>query len=391
MTRVLLFVDNFDQGGTQSQTLHLANELNRIGDVEVHVGSINGGGPLQQSLELPHDRVHHYPLHRYYSPGGVRQIARLTHDISRLRFHIVHSMDFYANVMCVVACGWRRTVKLVVSRRYEIRSHRLVHHYGEWWCYRLADAVVLNSARIAQRLVSSGHLPSDKAVVIPNGIDLTSFADTDAGERANPLHPTEPCRIGVVARLHPVKGHRTLFEAVARLVEKWRRLEVVLIGDGELRQNLMCEAERLRINDHLRFVGEQRDVRPWLARLDVAVLASDHEGFPNALLEYFAGGCAVVATDVGGIPDLATSGRDSLLVPAGDPVRLATAIDRLLSDVELRRALSRAAKARAQAYGMGVFVGGVRELHRRLLHPTEDSQAQPPVSTQPRSGPVCAG
>lgn len=365
VTKILLFVDNFDQGGTQSQLVQLVNALRHDPTLEVHVGCINQRGPLLDVLRLPPHRVHEYHLTRFYNLHGLRQIGRLGRDIKMHRFHIVHALDFYANVMCAAAMVWIPRVKLVVSRRYELRSHRRVHRYGEWWCYRLANAVALNSTRIADRLMSRGLVAAHKAVVIPNGIDLARYAQIP-NRRNGAADPARPVRVGVVARLAPVKGHSTLLRAIALLRPKWPRLVLVLIGDGELRRQLEHEADALRIRDRVRFVGTQLDVRPWLASLDVAVLPSHHEAFPNALLEYLAAGCPVVATAVGEVPNIVISGQHGLLVPPRQPNPLAAAIDRVLTDPDLRASLASAARRRAVRYDLARMIASTRELYRTI-------------------------
>jgi len=365
-TRVLLFVDNFDCGGTESQLVELANALAADPGLEVHVGC-HRRGPLIDKLHLPDGRIRDYSFHRFYSTGGVRQITRLARDIIRRGFDIVHAQDFYANVTCTAAAGWQNSSKLIVSRRYEIRSNRRVHRWGEKWCYRLADAVVLNSRSIADQLIERRVLRASKVFVIPNGVDIQRFAANSGPVGECGRRPEQRSRIGVVARLHPVKGHVTFLHAVSRLVSRWPQLEAVLIGDGTLHGDLEELSRRLGISEHVTFLGHQDDVSRWLPSFDVAVLPSMHEGFPNALLEYLAAGRPVVASRVGGIPDMVTSGREALLVSPGEPDKLAEAIDRVLSDGTLRAALARAGRERAERYSLKRMVAEIRRLYAMVL------------------------
>ena len=361
---VLLFVDNFDIGGTQKHCVQLANALAADPDFRVAVGCLKKRGKLLGDLQLPPELVTAYPLKRFYDARGVKQIIRLGRAAARLRFDIVHAHDFYANVICAAA-SCLSPFRLVVGRRYLRLSERRSHSVGERWCYRLADAVVLNSRSIADQLIRRGQLSSKKAVIIPNGIEL----DRLSLEEHEVAHPTDSAgpRLGVVASLCADKDHETLIRAVARLRPRWPRLELVLVGDGELRKQLEALAASLNLQKRVKFVGWQADVRPWIRTFDIAVLPSRREGMPNALLEYLAMGRPVVATAVGGIPEVVEDGREALLVPPADPARLAAAIDRLLADDGRRADMGEAARRRAERYRLEETIESYRRLYRRLL------------------------
>ncbi|MDH3457049.1 MAG: glycosyltransferase [Gemmatimonadota bacterium] len=366
MPRVLLFVNHLERGGTETQLVHLANALVEDSDFEIHV-ACHRFGPLLEQLHVPRERIRAYPLRGFYRPNGLRQIARLAVDIRRAGFDLVHAQDFYANVMCAAACSLNLRPRLVVSRRYERRSARRVHRWGEWCSYRLADAVVLNSSTIEVRLTGTGFLPRRKAVVVPNGIELERFAGFRWHRDMNRFRPDARRRIGAVGRLHPVKGHEVLLHATAALADRWPGLELALVGDGECRGDLLRLAERLGIRSRVLFMGEIPDVRPLLPTFDVAVMPSYYEGLPNALLEYMAVGCPVVATEVGGIPDAVRNEHEALLVPPQNAMALAEAIDSLLRNPQRCISLSEAARIRVQEFAMPRMVAAIRELYTRLL------------------------
>ena len=142
-----------------------------------------------------------------------------------------------------------------------------------------------------------------------------------------------------VANLRQYKGHRYLLEAVDRLQPDGHPCTLLLAGEGQERQSLERQAARLRID--VRFLGECQDVRPLLARADVVAHPSLEEGMSNAVMEAMAAGRAIVATSVGGTPEL-LAGR-GLLVPAADPAALAEAIGRVLADHGLAARLGEAA------------------------------------------------
>ena len=361
--RILLFVDNFDIGGTQSQFIRLANALARDASYEVDVACLKGDGALRRTLELPPDRITTFALRRFYDAHGLRQILRLARQIRTHCYDLIHAHDFYANVMCAAASCISRS-RLVVSRRYLRLSERTLHDLGERWSYRLADTVVLNSQLVARELMRNGILTPQKTVIIPNGIELerfTGYEDPNVSRREG------ACRLGVVASLVPDKDHETLIRATATLRTRWPDIELVLVGDGHLRPVLQALVNSLNLQRSVIFVGEQVDVRPWLSTFDVAVLPSRREGLPNTLLEYLAMGRPVVATSVGAVPEVVEHDKEALLVPPGDSERLAAAIAVLLSSPQRRSELAMAGRRRVAKYGVDVMVNAHRDLYDRML------------------------
>lgn len=373
--RVLLCVDNFDIGGTQTQVVRLANALSTDSAVELHIACLRRRGPLLADLEVPRERVLEYPMRSFYGPRGLRQIVRFAAAAARADIDVIHAHDFYANVLCAAGAGWMRRQALVVSRRYERLSALRRHALGERLCYALADRVVFNSGLVADALVRDGVLAPAKVVVIPNGLDVKRFA---AAREIRELSPDSPCRIGIVATLMDYKGHSVLLDAAALLRRTWKRLELRIVGDGALRSQIDRQVEGLGLGQWVRLVGAQRDVLPWLADLDLAVLSSLHtEGLPNSLLEYMAAGLPVVATRVGGIPEVVTDGREGLLVRPADPAALAQALDTLLRDRERRAAMSEAARVRAAAFDVPRMVAAMRQLYLDLARGTARQTHRP--------------
>jgi glycosyltransferase involved in cell wall biosynthesis len=365
--RIELFVDNFEQGGTQAQLVQLANGLARNPAFDVRVGCLSRRGPLLSALEIAPERITEYPTNRFYNARGLWQISRLAHHLLTERIELVHALDFYAHVMCAAAAGLNPRTKLVVSRRYEILTTRRLHRLGERWSYRLADAVVMNSEHIVREVARQGLVRRSKVKIIPNGIDLAQFETVpphvDCRERGG-----KSWRVGVVARLSADKGLDVLLAAAVRLIETWQTVEFVVVGEGEQRAELETEIRRLGLERSVRLAGAQADVRPWIGSFDIAVLPSYREGLPNALLEYLAMGRPVVATRVGGIPEVLKQGSVGVLVPPGDPESLAAAIDGLWRHAARRAGLAQAARLRAQDYSLAKMLEATVDLYESLLN-----------------------
>ena len=203
------------------------------------------------------------------------------------------------------------------------------------------DRLIVPSASIVRKVRAEGR--EARYAVIPNGVDLTRFSapPDPCGIRHELGMREDGLLIGVVARLEPEKGHRHLIEAMPRIVATSPEAWLVIVGDGSLEAELRAQAAELPrpARDRVAFTGRREDVAAITADLDVAVLPSLREAQGISLLEAMARRRAVVASDVGGIPEVITDGVDGLLVAPGDPAALAAAVTRLLADPELRRRL----------------------------------------------------
>jgi glycosyltransferase involved in cell wall biosynthesis len=210
---------------------------------------------------------------------------------------------------------------------------------------RLAARVVVNALAIRDLCLAEGVAP-ERIAVIRNGVDLDAF---DRGAAAGAGLPPAPGPLGVnVANLHhPVKGHEDLLRAFAAVRRELPAARLALVGGGERRPLLERLAGELGLAEAVRFTGQRLDVPAIVARADVVVSASHAEGISNAILEGMAARRPVVATAVGGSPELVADGETGLLVPPRAPGALAAALVALLRDPARARAMGEAGRARA--------------------------------------------
>jgi glycosyltransferase involved in cell wall biosynthesis len=188
---------------------------------------------------------------------------------------------------------------------------------------RATDLLIANAHAVAEDTMRQERVPTGKITVVYNGLPEAAFTEFPPA-RIETEHPVVLC----IANLKAYKGHRHLLEAVAWLHARNRPCTLVLAGEGDQGPALEQQAARLGID--VRFLGACTEVGPLLARADVVVLSSLHEGMSNAVMEAMAAGRPIVATDVGGTPEL-LDGRGVLVSP-GDPGALAAAIETLLND-----------------------------------------------------------
>lgn len=186
---------------------------------------------------------------------------------------------------------------------------------------------------------------------VPNGIRIPAPGTPESrAEVRRELGLADDDVVAVlVARLAPLKGHDVLLRALARLAPTLPRLRAVLVGEGPLADELAALAEELGITDRLVFTGLRRDVGRVLDAADIGVLPSLHEAVPISIIEEMAAGLPIVATDVGGLPDTVADGEQGVIVPPGDVEALAAGIGRLVADDELRRAMGKRGRQRAES------------------------------------------
>lgn len=227
--------------------------------------------------------------------------------------------------------------------------------------YRGVAGYAAVSKAAAEALQKAG-VPEDKIRLIPSAVG-PAF-------RPRVAVPLGTSVIGCVAALVPGKGQDSLIEAVASLAAERPPLEVRLIGDGPERPALVALAQRLNIAERVRFLGAMKsasDVARALASLDLFALASHAEGMPTAVLEAMAVGVPVVATAVGGVPELIRDGETGRLVPVGDAAALAKVLAEMLGDGSGRGRLARAARAVAEAHSIAHVAGLVEALYADVV------------------------
>lgn len=224
--------------------------------------------------------------------------------------------------------------------------------------YRFCHGIVPVSHDLYHWLRERLGQPEEKVFFIGNGIDTDRFTPHSPPLRtAFPEGFRDPDLfvIGAVGRLQGVKDHATLLQAFARLPGERNRL--VLVGDGPLRGNLEVLAEALGIRARVWFAGSREDAPTLLAGLDLFALSSLAEGTPLTVLEAMAAGLPVVATGVGGLPEVVVEGETGFLVPPADPDALAAALARYADSSEMRRVHGTAARGRATgSYGVEAMV-----------------------------------
>jgi glycosyltransferase involved in cell wall biosynthesis len=233
---------------------------------------------------------------------------------------------------------------------------------------RLTDRVIALSTGLQHELVGQYHITrASRIMVLPLGFDLRVFAETPRGGgrcRAACGIPPEAPLVGIVGRLMPVKRHDLFLEMAARLRSTHPTAHFLIAGDGNERANIEAAIAEQGLGDSVHLLGWARDVAAVYSDLDVLVNCSLNEGTPVPVIEALAAGCPVVATDVGGTPDLLDHGVFGRLVPPDDAEALAAAVAATIASPP---DLTEARAAMLRRYGIDRLVADLDSLYRGLL------------------------
>ncbi len=383
--RVLRVIARLNMGGPSLHVAYLTAGLRPRGYETTLVAGELARGESSMAFVAEQLGVELHPLvqlHREVSP--VRDLVaavRLARLIRAERPDIVHTHTAKAGavgrVAAVLAGGRRRP--LIV---HTFHGHVLRGYFGplRTTAFRLletllaasSDALVAVSPQVRDDLVALGIAPREKFAVVRLGIELERRVLAESGTREETRRllgvPEGRFLVGWVGRMTGVKRTEDVLRALQLLRGRGVDAGVCLVGDGPDRDEVEREAHRLGIARHCFYLGYQEDIARWYAAVDAVVLPSENEGTPVSVIEALAAGRPVVATRVGGVPDVVTDGKDGFLVEVGDVAALADRLARLAADADLRESMGAAGRARVLSrYAVDRLVDDVDRLYCALL------------------------
>ena len=326
-------------------------------------------------LAVPHDAALHeraaregFPVHAVPMRGAwdVPSALRIAGLLRSIRPAVVHWHAARAHALGALASLLMPGPARVLSRRVQFPVRRSL---GSKLLYALPiDRVAAISGAVRDALVRSG-VDAAKIEIVPSGIDLTAPADSpDRTVLRRGLGSEDGHVVALtVSALAPGKGHHDLLRAAALAVETAPRLRLWIAGEGPLRSDLEAESRALGLAGRVQFLGFRTDIHPLLGAADFFCLATESEGLGSSILEAMAAGLPVVATRVGGVPEVVEDGRTGVLVPASDPAALARAMARMVGDGGLRREMGEKARQRAALFSADRTAEGTDRVYREAL------------------------
>lgn len=360
----LHLIPDLDIGGAQRMVLTLVKELDKE-KYNVKVCYWLGEGELKDEIEKAGIEVIDLKVKNGSLLGVIFKLIKL---IKKNKIKLIHTHLFDADLCGFLATRWAKVPIMVITIQSIFFLKKKKHALRYKIMSLFVDRFLPVSDSLAQHFISWARINPNKVTTVHNGIDLSEFNRPKDTNRLNELRkslgiPVATPVLGTVARLEPRKGHRYLLEAVAQINKDYPNLRVLLVGDGELKSDLRNLAKELNISSNVIFAGFQKNIPKILSLLDLFLLPSIEEGLSFAILEAMALGLPVIATNVGGTPELVQNGETGLLVPAKSSSALASAIARLLGDKEYATALGEAGKRRAAQFSSRIMAEKIEEIY----------------------------
>jgi glycosyltransferase involved in cell wall biosynthesis/peptidoglycan/xylan/chitin deacetylase (PgdA/CDA1 family) len=362
---VAIFVDRYAPGGTQRQMIELLARLDRR-RFRVHPVCFHTAGLWYDRVTGLGEPVALFPIYGFRRPSTARELRSFARWCREKEIAVLHTCELYSNIFGLPGGALAAVPARIGSRRGFVETPGL--QALQRASYAAAHRIVANSRAAAERLRHEG-VGDEKIVVIPNGIDSTIFAARQYSPR--------PRQIAMVACLREEKRIDVLIGAAPQILARFPDARFVIAGDGTCRESLVALAGQLGVADRISFLGHRDDVPAILAQADMFVLPSRSEALPNSVIEAMVSGLPVVASDVGGIPELVDDGKTGYLVPPGDPQALAAALGRLLEDPQRAAELGRAGRIKIeQNFSFDRMVDQIETLYLSELDRAQTQRAR---------------
>lgn len=365
---ILHIYQNSKIGGVQQQLLSLLKAYNKevFNPIFCCLGPKEDMGKEIEKLGIDFIALNNKRYHKF----SLKIIINLYRLMKKKHIHVVRTHKYRASLYGRIA-AWLAGVPVIITSvhgnyRKDLRPERRI---ANKILSRITDKIIAVSESIKRDIVKHDKIDPSKILVIYNGIDISKFAPSEKFEniREKLLINADDIVIGFVGRLVPAKGLEYLIEVISYLKEEFKNIKLLIVGEGSLLGNLKDKARENGIHDRVIFTGQRRDVPDILHCMDIFVIPSIAEGIPNALLEAMAMGKPIIATKVGGIPEIIEDGFNGLLVPPRDSGVLAAAIKTLIDNRQLAVKIGQTARDFAQNFSITATAQKWELLYKTLL------------------------
>lgn len=349
--------------------LNLASAL-PSDQVETHIGALIGSGALMEQAAQRNLPAIHF---QFKFPADPRGIARLVSYCRKHKIQIVQSHGLRADAIARWACRLAG-VSVIISTLHSIDPWRRPPHV---LLDRMTAPFVTKYIAVCEAAknaaINREGIQPNKIQVIPIGVPPQVIPRERRDELRNQYDVAENAWpvIGVLANLRDMKGHRHIIQALPAILQENPDAVFLFAGRDDSEGAIREVARHSGVDSAIRFLGFVEDTPSVFAAMDVFLLPSDWEGFPVSILEAMQAGVPVIATHVGGIPEMIRDGQDGLLIPPKNPDAIALTVNRLAKDFALRATLARSADAHFQSsFTVDTMVQRMSKLFTELLKKT---------------------
>lgn len=354
-----------EHGGCERDLTKIAVGLDRT-RFTPHVGVFREGGARTAELQAAGVPIVRFPVESFVNSSVIRAGRQFGAYVRQNGIRVVHAFDVPTDLFAAPAARWYR-VPVVVTAQLSYR-----YFYGRFGRIglrltdRLSDAVVVNSRAVGDTLTKQYGVPLEKIDLCHNGVDAREFHPGPG--QPIPELANASVVVGSVCVMRAEKRMDWVVRAFAKVHELDRRSHLLLVGSGPETPRLKALAAELGVRDVVHFQPGQATVAPWMRAIDIYINSSWSESFPNALLEAMACGCFPIGSNVGGIPELISHGKNGFLFDSTDEQDLTEKLKLAVTDEPLRDQLRQCAGVTAhQQFSMRLTLDRTEALYERLL------------------------
>lgn len=371
MKKILMVIGQLGFGGAERQLLYLLKGLDR-----------RRFDPLLCALSpgemIPEFRAIGVPiviLQRYLPRYDIFPLLNLVALTRRWRPHLIHSFLTIANIFAFLSSRICHVPLLVSEKSAAPLLATDVNRFHDWLerlAFSKSEAIMTNSRAGAAQAMTTKGAPPEKVHVVPNGINLENFNISKSYRAVRQKLGLDPDRftIGIIGSIvGPPKDHETFLQAMQRLSQgSGADFQVVCVGGGHKLEETRSLAGKLGLGERTFFTGVRTDIPEILVALDLVLSSSQWEGMSNVIMEAMAAGKPVVATEVGGTPELVIHGKTGFLVPPLDPVAMAAATQKIMESPKRAGEMGVAGRKRMEKFfSIEKMVRDTENLYHHLL------------------------
>lgn len=338
--KVLHFISGLEVGGAETQLLRILPKLQQYHDNRVCC--VRGRGPIGKDLGKRGIRVYYLDLKSIFDIFAILRLRKAIRDFSPdiMVTYLIHA-DLYGRVLGKLF----GVKKIVCSKRGALLQWEWLAKL-DWLTRKFVSHYLVQTETAKKEWMKRVNLPENKFTVIPNGIDANFFAGIEKDEKLRQELGIDRAETVIicVANLHVNKGHKFLLEAFEKVFRRDKQIKLLLVGDGEEKENLKKQIENYKAKNNILFLGKRTDVPELLKISDIFVLPTMFEGMSNAILEAMACGLPIITTDIPENRELIKDKINGILVPVNNTNEIATSLNTLLNDKNLIEKLAKNAQ-----------------------------------------------
>lgn len=367
--KIIYLITDLRIGGAQRVLSNILPHLDRRKFDPIVVCLFAGEGPIAEEITKTGIPVIDLQMMNKIDVFAVWRFYKL---LNREKPSILHSALFHANILSRVV-GRLAKVPVIITWRHNINLGNDLREWVKKATSKLDDCVIVVSNAVKEREINASGANNKKVIVVYNGIDTSLYRKLNNGERRKGRNlwgiPENTYLIGSVGRLHFQKGYEILLHAFKRIKRIIPNAWLMIVGEGELRKYLEETAQNLEISDYVVFTGTVTHISEILGILDVFVLSSRWEGFPLVILEAMASQLPVVATCVGGVPEIISNNHTGYLIQPNSVEDIVNMLTKIYQDINLADRIAKAGREKIKSeFDVIQIADQIQNLYTDLLN-----------------------